>query len=313
LLKELCREVESRAKNWFEGGSCMVWAEQRKSILLPLPMGVGILREIERQASAVRGELVMARHRCVALMAEYGVDFVNLEYVDRLRRRDPEAAISKVARLAARAVNTVKKELEDAGGVGDFKAEVDDALQPGSAEAVSSEAVPGVSVYRIVKPTETRVTDAVSVNGALEDIAFVAGEWVRCCEDGYVGARMMGELADCIQLFFDRVRMHFAGEGNYVVECEEAIYKQLGMHFAVESELEMELGAAAAGNNLAGAVEMTEAAGPTAEVDAAGETALIAAGEAMDAAAERLEAAIVSMENRAVRLEAEVEKLAGAF
>ena len=33
----------------------------------------------------------------------------------------------------------------------------------------------------------------------------------------------------------------------------------------------------------------------------------------MDAAAERLEAAIVSMENRAVRLEAEVEKLAGAF
>ncbi len=75
------REVHDCANNWLEGVRQFVWADEDRLTLLPLPLGVGVMRDVGRQGLVVRSELDLARRRLCELLAEHGGSMVDTGYV----------------------------------------------------------------------------------------------------------------------------------------------------------------------------------------------------------------------------------------
>ena len=237
-------------KHWREGVEEYVWADGENKVLLPLPLGVGIVREIERQACAVRGEVVYAKHLCDRLVGQRGKELLDADYVRELRAESKpaeelvivngdkcgdcvrEASGGALPRLSFEerwaAADAVAEHVAGVcqkpccGGRGSDASRTcvvccaEFVVKP---EYESDEELEKVMVFRVEQEFSERKYDRNSFLGAVEGCEFVAGELVRCMQAGMLGVELMSHLGDCLDSLTWRAQRDFRHETS----CEEVL------------------------------------------------------------------------------------------
>ena len=259
------RHVMRCTKRWREGVEEFVWADEEKKVMLPLPLGVGVVREIERQACCVRGEVVYAKHLCDRLVGQREKELVDADFVRELRaecKASEEPVVVNGKRCGdcvreASGVALKKLSFEErwaaaeavaehvagvcqkpcCGGKGSDAARTcevcgaDFLVKP---EYDSDEELEKVMVFRVEQEYSERKYDRNSFLGAVEECEFVAGELVRCLQAGMLGVELMAHVGDCLDSLTWRAQREFSHETSCKEVLEEyEVFAGMNMPFEV--------------------------------------------------------------------------------
>ena len=99
-----CRDVKVNIDEWLRAAEEKIWAGEGAcdsgvhEPLLPLPLGIGVAREIEVQCGVVYGQVTRARQFLCEMVVEHGFGMVDTEYVKGLFKENGAEGLVRVGK-----------------------------------------------------------------------------------------------------------------------------------------------------------------------------------------------------------------------